>query len=208
MTQSSPERGGYARAGEEIRVQLLEYWALVQIEAEMAEFYRNRGAVMRERKRLKDKRRAYVKELIKKATPAERRLKLLLDAEGLSYQFQAPFLSKKALKLFIADFKLEIPRGFLVVELDGSFHHGRERYDKRRSRWLKAVHQATVIRFTNQQVFEEPRAVMTAILNWQPRRIRDALVPVITTPVCRDRQHFGVLARPQSLVPRLVQKQA
>ena len=51
----------------------------------------------------------------------------------------------------------------LVIEVDGGSHIGREAYDARRTDFLESLG-CTVIRFTNEQVFENETGVLEEIL--------------------------------------------
>lgn len=96
-------------------------------------------------------------KLRKRMTKAERMLWRELKEEkldGLHFRRQQPYGP------FILDFlcaKLK-----LVVEVDGASHEGREEYDRRRTIYLKG-HGFTVIRFTNEEVYEDVESVVGRI---------------------------------------------
>ena len=62
---------------------------------------------------------------------------------------------------YVADFFC--PERKLIIELDGDTHDGRETYDEKRSRWLKAEGYK-VLRFLNEDVYKHIDAVLESIL--------------------------------------------
>src|SRR5262245_53149759 len=63
---------------------------------------------------------------------------------------------------FIADFYCAEVQ--LVVELDGTYQDGREANDERRQQWIE-LHGIQVLRFTNREVLDRLRDVLSSILN-------------------------------------------
>lgn len=123
-------------------------------------------------------KKRFVKELTKRATPAEKRLRSLLIQHNIKYVFQKPFTNKIMVhkggrtkpqrdKLYIADFYL--PKYATVIELDGGVHNtlnANIRDGKRTTDIVqgnKMVH--TVLRFSNKQVLEDGLSVITLILS-------------------------------------------
>lgn len=127
----------------------------------------------------------YAEDLRKRATPAERALCRLLDASRVSYVFQSNICDVKTGRIYICDFRIRRvrpsrPKGTprkawgcprtekLFVELDGSAHGGRERYDDARTRWIESHREAIVLRFSNADVFDRPDDVLRQIERYQP----------------------------------------
>jgi len=91
------------------------------------------------------------------ATLAEQILWQLVRHRGVAnYKFRR----QQPLGPFCVDFYCAARR--LVVELDGSSHHGREEYDRRRQRWLEEQG-FFVLRFKNEQVQERALDVLRGI---------------------------------------------
>lgn len=109
----------------------------------------------------------FARELRRRMTPAERILweELRRKSLGVRFRRQCVILG------FIADFYC--PSRRLVIEVDGPSHIGRETRDARRDQAMKR-HEITTLRFTNEQVEEEPWTVLA--------RIREA---IRTLPVWR-----------------------
>lgn len=129
-----------------------------------------------------------VNELKAKATPAEKRLFILLKQNNIKFHFQRPFTINRFYrddaiqkydaeaserKLYIADFYL--PQYAVIVEIDGGVHLGHVAYAKDtkrseellkcRSKMIKAI-----IRFTNDEVFNKSSYVVNTILSLKPVR--------------------------------------
>lgn len=104
------------------------------------------------------------RELRKKQTPAEEAMWAMLRNRQLS---DLKFRRQHQIGEYIVDFFCS-ERG-LVVELDGSVHDTPERIkaDKKRDAYLRALGH-TVLRFKNQQVFDDTETVLTAIANHLP----------------------------------------
>jgi very-short-patch-repair endonuclease len=102
---------------------------------------------------------ARARELRKTQTPAEEALwALLRDRNFLRLKFRR----QVPIGRYIADFYCR--RYKLVIELDGSIHEDRLQaaHDKNRDFYLRTLG-LTILRFTNQQVFEDPDAVLQKI---------------------------------------------
>lgn len=77
---------------------------------------------------------------------------------------------------YILDFYF--PAANLGVEIDGSYHElpDQKQYDERRTNYLTTQHGTRILRFTNQQVFEDPKLViqrLSASLSAKPRKRED-----------------------------------
>lgn len=92
----------------------------------------------------------------KRPTPAERLLWSRLRKKQLGFIFhrQARMLG------YIADFYC--PRTLIVVEVDGSFHDGRQAYDAQRDRVLTDFG-FRVMRFRNDEVIHDTERVIDVI---------------------------------------------
>ena len=92
-------------------------------------------------------------------TDTERELwHLLRDRELSGYKFRR----QVPLGPYVADFVCLSAR--LIVELDGGQHGEQITYDSERTKWLEAQ-DFRVLRFWNNQVFEERDAVLATILS-------------------------------------------
>ena len=92
-------------------------------------------------------------------TDTERELWHLLrgrELAGYKFRRQVP------LGPYIADFVCLSNR--LIVELDGGQHGEQATYDTERTRWLEAQN-FRVLRFWNDQIFEEQESVLATILS-------------------------------------------
>ena len=99
------------------------------------------------------------RELRREQTPAEEALwSLLRDRRLLRLKFRR----QVPIGRFIVDFYCHRER--LVIELDGTVHEEPSQiaHDEDRDLHLRAVGM-TVLRFSNQRVFEEPQAVLREI---------------------------------------------
>lgn len=122
---------------------------------------------------MSQKANAYVGALRAAPTRAEARMCDVLDDARISYVFQSCAYSVRSGVLYIPDFRIrrrsrKRDHRRLYVELDGSFHHGREGYDARRTAWLQEHKNAVVLRFTNEMVFQNPDFIIQAILPYEP----------------------------------------
>ena len=111
--------------------------------------------------------RAAARELRKEQTPAEETLwSLLRDRRLLRIKFrrQVPIGS------FIVDFYCH--RESLVVELDGPIHQEppQAAHDENRDSYLRSIG-LTVLRFTNDRIFQEPQTVLAEIRETVDRRL-------------------------------------
>ncbi len=93
------------------------------------------------------------------ATDAERHLWQGMKGRQLA---GAKFRRQHVLGPYVVDFVCLEQR--LVVELDGGQHAENETYDDERTRWLQGQGYR-VLRFWNNEVFEETEAVLRAILD-------------------------------------------
>jgi very-short-patch-repair endonuclease len=107
--------------------------------------------------RILETRRA--RELRKLSPPAERILWARLKNRGLH---GAKFVRSKPIGPYFADFACRSAK--LVVEIDGATHSTDEEiaHDKRRTAFLEAKGYR-VVRFSNQQVYEDVEAVIDEI---------------------------------------------
>lgn len=90
-------------------------------------------------------------------TPAEKQLRKHLLEWKISFRAQRQF------DFFIVDFLIRDRR--LAIELDGSSHIGKEKYDKRRTLYLQKLG-LDIIRFDNQVVFNNPEVIKAEILKY------------------------------------------
>jgi very-short-patch-repair endonuclease len=102
---------------------------------------------------------ARARELRKEQTPAEETLWQLLRNRRL---LRLKFRRQVPIGPYIADFYCHRYR--LVIELDGPVHEERQQaaHDAERDLCLSALG-FTILRFTNQRVFEEPEGVLLEI---------------------------------------------
>jgi very-short-patch-repair endonuclease len=97
------------------------------------------------------------RQLRKSPTPAEKILWESLQKEhffGYRFRRQAPF------GRFIFDFYCVKKK--LVIELDGSSHHGKETMDKNRDDYLSGL-SIKVLRFCNEEIFNNLKAALNRI---------------------------------------------
>ena len=109
--------------------------------------------------RIRPKILKHARELRGELTPAEKKLWGHLrggNLDGFTFRHQ------HCIGQFIVDFYCA--RAYLVVEIDGDTHDGRESYDAARTRTLEKAGNR-VIRFTNTQVHEQMALVLEAILS-------------------------------------------
>lgn len=137
---------------------------------------------------IQNRARQFADELRERATPAERELCRVLDRERISYVFQSSMCDQSTGRTYIADFRIRCVRrsrpkgmsrkdwrrsvayftGKLFVEIDGGYHQDRIAYDARRTRWMASHRGATVLRFTNDDVFTRPVDILAAIRQYNP----------------------------------------
>ena len=97
------------------------------------------------------------RELRHPQTQAEQRLwRLLRNRRLASYKFRR----QHPIDRFIVDFFCHDCA--LVIEVDGASHASQVEYDQARTQWLND-HGYTVIRFTNDEVLQQPNVVLEAI---------------------------------------------
>ncbi len=89
-------------------------------------------------------------------TQSERRLQLLIEQSHP----ELLVISQFVIQHYIADFC--IPNLKLVIEVDGASHSGRETYDRKRDLYMEREGYR-VLRFTNSEVFYEPKQVIRRI---------------------------------------------
>ncbi len=108
-------------------------------------------------RRIRPELREKARELRRPQTPAEQVLWASLQdrrLDGLKFRRQHP------IGPFIADFYCA--ECHLVIEIDGDVHSDQVEYDGARSEWLNE-RGYTVLRFTNQEVQHQMRAVLEEI---------------------------------------------
>jgi very-short-patch-repair endonuclease len=121
----------------------------------------------------KNKAKRNATKLKRGITRAERIVKNILDEDGIIYDFQKPFHSHNC--CYIVDFYFEntIGRKY-VIELDGKTHNRFTKiYNKNRSFFLYHKMECAVIRFENEDVFNDIDKVMEKIYSFNPRCIDD-----------------------------------
>jgi len=112
-------------------------------------------------------------KLAENATLAETILKEALIHLGFNFEFQKPIYSTNT--CYIADFFF--PNQYLVVELDGSAHNGREAYDAKRTANIKKHHGYHVLRIKNKAVFADVFKAIHKIQDWTPPVTKTAKAP-------------------------------
>ncbi len=104
-----------------------------------------------------NKLRDRARELRREMTDAER---LLWSRLRRRQMFGDKFRRQQPLGPYIVDFVCLDKR--LIVELDGGQHAEQQEYDAERTRWLEEQG-FRVLRFWNNQVFDEPESVLRVI---------------------------------------------
>ena len=101
----------------------------------------------------------YAKRLIENKTPSEERLITEFTARGVDFKFQSIIIQEDT--FYIPDFLIDK----LIIEVDGGYHNTREQNikDRARTHYLNQWGY-DVIRFTNDQVFDNSYKVVTEIL--------------------------------------------
>ncbi|MEH2378776.1 MAG: DUF559 domain-containing protein [Nostoc sp.] len=97
------------------------------------------------------------RELRKRQTPAEQILWECLRNRRL---LNTKFRRQHNIGRYIADFYCH--EKLLIIELDGSIHANQQTQDSIRENWLKS-NQFIVIRFSNEQIFDDIEFVLDAI---------------------------------------------
>ena len=98
------------------------------------------------------------RELRKEMTPAEKKLWQVLRGN----QFDGLYFRRQhAVGAYILDFVCIQEK--LVIEVDGESHLEQEEHDKERTQWLEEKKGYRVIRFTNEDVFQNIDEVVEAI---------------------------------------------
>jgi len=109
------------------------------------------------------------RELRREQTPAEEALwSLLRDRRLLRLKFRR----QVPIGRFIVDFYCH--RQKLVIELDGPVHEEPSQivHDEERDLYLRSIGM-TILRFSNQRIFEEPQAVLREIQETADRRYQN-----------------------------------
>lgn len=102
------------------------------------------------------------RELRQQQTPAEQVLWECLRDRRLC---DAKFRRQHNIGRFIADFYCHSAK--LVIELDGSVHNSQVEQDQERDAWMRS-HGITVLRFRNQEVFDDLERVLLRIAEILP----------------------------------------
>ena len=118
----------------------------------------------------KPRNTARARSLRRQATPAERALWEHISRS----QLDAKFSRQMPVGPYFADFLCRELK--LVIECDGHSHDVSPQRDAARDRWMKQEGY-TVVRFRNQDVFENVEGVVTAI-TLEVERLRNTLPPV------------------------------
>lgn len=107
-----------------------------------------------EYKRKQSRNNKYLKELREKITPAELKMKNILDELGYDYIFQKGFFGARY--HCIIDFYLPRPYG-LCIEIDGGYHNNPDQIikDKRREKFLRYIRRFNLLRLSNEYVLNE-----------------------------------------------------
>lgn len=103
------------------------------------------------------------KLLRNESTPAEIALWQLLKGKKVKgYKFRR----QHSVGHYILDFYC--PKARIAIELDGEIHHNSEaeEYDENRTRYLEDIEHIKVLRFENQEVFNNPEGVQAEIENY------------------------------------------
>ena len=113
----------------------------------------------------------YSQRMKNKQTRAERILRQWLRSHNICFKQQAYFHDTK--RLFIADFRLStVHDGKVIIEVDGSSHIGKQKYDAFRTKWLKENRNCKVVRFTNREIIEDMPTVINKIIELKPLRVQ------------------------------------
>ncbi len=111
----------------------------------------------------------FVSELKSNATPAEIKAKTLIEDMGIKFSFQKMFFNCKT--LYIMDFYIKSYDGSRYgIEIDGGYHtkKSQKEYDKRRDEWLLKKRKTTVLRFKNEELFNNPDKFCRIIQSLNP----------------------------------------
>lgn len=115
-------------------------------------------------------KKLFARHLRKNLTPAERVLKQALRRKALGVRFRF----QSVIRGFIVDFYC--PAAWLIVEVDGSSHYGREAQDLRRDRILSDLGFLT-LRLSNQKVINQLDEVLLSIRLVIKNRLDSGLKP-------------------------------
>ena len=99
-------------------------------------------------------------ERLRNRTKAEVRLCEILDDQRILYEVEKIFLNND--RHILADFF--ISSAMLVIEVDGSSHDDRKKYDSGRDRWLLDQYGVRTLRLPNETIFRKPRDTLDSIL--------------------------------------------
>lgn len=111
--------------------------------------------------------RKYRSSLAKNPTLAEQKLRNELDKHDIYHQFQRIFYTKES--FFIVDFWIPTRNRFkLIVEVDGKSHDKTKEKDFQRTFYLMNNHYVKLVRFKNEQVFNDLSGVVEAIRFYKP----------------------------------------
>jgi very-short-patch-repair endonuclease len=122
------------------------------------------------RNTVRPEKKAFARELRKRATHAERQFWQLLRKCQLGIRFRR----QSVLRGYIADFYA--PRIRLVVEVDGCVHEGREQYDEARDKALADIGILTM-RFTNDEVLNDSARIISSIQTVIQERLKEGIKP-------------------------------
>ena len=109
------------------------------------------------------------KSLKRNPTRAERMLVGELNSRKIQHYFQKYFHDRE--RGYIVDFLFRRERMMpFVVEIDGESHRSKKAlwYDTERTRWLKEKRNLRVVRFQNEEVYENVGAVVDKIVSFFP----------------------------------------
>jgi very-short-patch-repair endonuclease len=112
----------------------------------------------------------YRKQLRKNPTRSETEFREILKKHEIHHQFQR--LVYTPTRFFILDFVIKM-KPFIIFEIDGNSHIGREAYDERRTVLVinqRNYRKYSFIRLTNEQVFNGE--ALEVLRNLYPRRFR------------------------------------
>jgi len=122
------------------------------------------------RDRVKPEKKIFARMLRKNPTPSERVLWEYLRRKNLGVKF----VRQNVIRGYIVDFYS--PKIHLVIEVDGSSHDNRAKYDEKRDRILSEIGIKT-LRFTNQEITEWVSLVIGTIRKEVKNRLSYKIVP-------------------------------
>lgn len=87
----------------------------------------------------------------------------ILIEGNIIFQFQKQFYD--ATHCYIVDFYFKRDNDNpLIIEVDGPSHNNSKEYDKTRTKWLRSKAGCGVLRFTNDEVINNPESVLQKIV--------------------------------------------